>query len=58
MLNFILARLGESSTYRNLFVLLTAVGVGVAPELQSAIISIGLGTAGVLGAVLPDKLKD
>lgn len=57
MLNFILARLGETSTYRNLFVLLTAVGVSVAPELQNSIISIGLGTAGVLGAVLPDKLK-
>jgi hypothetical protein len=51
---YILARLGEASTYRGIFALCTALGVFIAPELQNAIITIGLTAIGLFGFA-PDK---
>lgn len=52
---YILERMKEPSTWRGLILLLTAVGVPVAPALADSIISVGLAVAGLIGAVTPDK---
>lgn len=55
MKSYILARVKEPSTWRGFFLLLTAVGIPVAPQLAEAIITAGLGLAGLVGVVAPDK---
>lgn len=55
MKEFILARAKESSTWRGVILLLTAIGVPVAPELANAIVSTGLAVAGLIGMVTADK---
>ena len=52
---YILERMKEPPTWRGLILLLTAVGVPVAPALADSIISVGLAIAGLVGAVTPDK---
>jgi hypothetical protein len=52
---YILARAKEPSSWRGLFLILTAIGVPVAPEMANAIITIGLGIAGAIGVAAPDK---
>ena len=52
---YILARMKEPSTWRGLTLLLTALGVPLAPGLSDAIIAAGLGIAGLIGALTPDK---
>lgn len=52
---YILERAKEPSTWRGLILLLTAIGVPVAPALADSIISVGLAVAGLIGAVTPDK---
>jgi hypothetical protein len=51
---FVLARLGEVSTWKGAFLLLTAAGATLAPELQNAIVTIGLAVVGALGVATPD----
>lgn len=55
MKQYLVERMKEPSTWRGIILLLTAIGVPIAPELQSVIISAGLGVAGLIGAVTPDK---
>ena len=55
MKSYILERMKEPSTWRGLTLLLTALGVPLAPGLSDAIISVGLAIAGLIGAVTPDK---
>jgi hypothetical protein len=55
MKEYILARAKEPSSWRGLFLILTAIGVPVAPELAEAIITVGLGIAGLIGVAAPDK---
>lgn len=55
MKQYILDRAREPSTWRGALLLLTALGVPVAPELANAIISVGLALAGLIGVVTPDK---
>lgn len=55
MKSYLLARISEPSTWRGLVMLLTAAGVQMAPPLQDAIITAGIGIAGIIGAVMPDK---
>ena len=52
---YILARAKEPSTWRGLILLLTALGIPVAPELANAIVTIGLAAAGAIGIATPDK---
>jgi hypothetical protein len=52
---YILARAAEPSSWRGLILLLTAIGVPIAPSMAEAIITIGLGVAGVIGVATPDK---
>ena len=51
MKDYILERAKEPSTWRGFILFLTAVGVPIAPELQTAIVSAGLGIAGLIGVV-------
>jgi uncharacterized transporter YbjL len=51
MKDYILERAKEPSTWRGFILFLTAIGVPIAPELQTAIVSAGLGLAGLVGVV-------
>jgi hypothetical protein len=51
---YILERLKEPSTWRGIVLLLTAIGVPIAPGMADMIISAGLAVAGLIGAVTPD----
>jgi hypothetical protein len=55
MKDYLIARAKEPSSWRGLFLLLTAIGIPVAPEMADAIIIVGLGIAGALGVATPDK---
>lgn len=55
MKSYLLDRLKEASTWRGIFLLLTAIGVPIAPELQTVIMSAGLGIVGLIGALAPDR---
>ena len=55
MSQYLLDRAKEPSTWRGAILLLTALGVPVAPELANAIVSVGLALAGLIGVVTPDK---
>ena len=51
---YILERAKEPSTWRGLILVLTAVGIPVAPALSEAIVTLGLGLAGLVGVVSAD----
>ena len=55
MKSYILARAKEPSTWRGLILILTAVGVPVAPAMADSIVAAGLAVAGLVGAAMPDK---
>lgn len=55
MKSYILDRVREPSTWRGFILLLTAIGVPVAPQLAEAIVTAGLGIAGLVGVIAPDK---
>jgi len=55
MKNYILDRIREASTWRGIILVLTAVGVPVAPAMADSIISAGLALAGLIGTFSPDK---
>jgi hypothetical protein len=54
MKTYILDRLQEPSTWRGITLLLTALGIPLAPGMADLIISAGLAVAGLIGAVMPD----
>ena len=55
MRSYLLARAKEPSTWRGIMLLLTAIGIPVAPHLADAIITAGLSLAGLVGVIAPDK---
>lgn len=55
LFKYILDRLGESSTWRGLTVLLTGLGVGIQPEMIDHIVATGLAIAGLIGVFFKDK---
>lgn len=55
MKSYILDRAREPSTWRGLVLLLTAIGVPIAPVMADAIITAGLAVAGLIGVAVPDK---
>jgi hypothetical protein len=55
MFDYILARLGEASTWRGIVAFLTASGVVFQPEQAEAIIAAGLAFIGVFGVFTKDK---
>jgi hypothetical protein len=54
LFRFVVARLSEGSTIRGGIMLLTACGVTLRPELQSAIIATGMTLAGLIGVLVSD----
>lgn len=52
---YIAERLKEPSTWRGVILLLTALGVPIAPAVADVIISVGLAVAGLIGVATPDK---
>jgi hypothetical protein len=55
MKDYILNRAKEPSTWRGLVLLLTAIGIPVAPQMADAIITLGLAIAGLVGVATPDE---
>jgi len=55
MKSYFLSRAKEPSTWRGAILFLTAIGVPIAPQLQEAIITAGLGLAGLVGVLTPDR---
>jgi len=55
MKQYILDRAKEPSSWRGLILLLTAIGVPVAPAMAEAIITVGLAVAGLVGVATPDQ---
>ena len=55
MFPYILERAKEPSSWRGAVLLATAAGFNIAPELGNAIITFGIGLAGLLGVVTADK---
>jgi hypothetical protein len=51
LLNTILEKLTENSTWRGLILIAIAVGVKIEPELQESIIVAGLGLVGLINVV-------
>jgi len=49
MIKYLLERAKEPSSWRGAILLATAAGVGVTPELANAIVTAGIGLAGLLG---------
>lgn len=55
MKSYFLSRAKEPSTWRGAILFLTAIGVPIAPQLAEAIVSAGLGLAGLVGVLSPDR---
>ena len=55
MKSYLLERIKEPSTWRGLTLLLTAMGIPLAPGVADAVIAVGLAVAGLIGSVMPDK---
>lgn len=55
MKDYLVNRAKEASTWRGIILLLTAVGVPIAPAMAEAIISVGLALAGAIGVFIADK---
>jgi hypothetical protein len=55
MKQYILDRARESSTWRGAILFLTAIGVPIAPQVAEAIVTAGLGLAGLIGILTPDN---
>lgn len=58
MLDFILERGKEASTWRGLVALATAVGISVSPALTEALVAFGLALIGILGVLTKDKTNE
>ena len=54
MKGYILERLQEPSTWRGITLLLTALGIPLAPELVDAVIAAGLAVTGLIGVATKD----
>jgi hypothetical protein len=55
MKDYILDRAKEPSTWRGAILFLTAIGVPIAPAMAEAIVTAGLGIAGLVGMLTADK---
>ncbi len=55
MKDYILDRAREPSTWRGAILFLTAIGVPIAPQMADAIVTAGLGIAGLVGMLTADR---
>ena len=58
MMQYILARLSEPSTWRGIVSILTAAGIALSPQQIEAIITVGLLVVGLIGAVTKDSANE
>lgn len=54
-MGYILDRLAEPSTWRGIIMIVTSLGIGVAPDLITPIVAAGTGLAGIVGVVTKGK---
>lgn len=54
---YVLRRMREPSTWRGLILVATSAGVFVSSALAEDIVAVGIGIAGILGAVFPDAVS-
>lgn len=54
MLEWLFNRLGEKSTWRGIFTVLTVLGVSLTPELKTAIITAGVSVIGLLEVIFKE----
>lgn len=52
---YIIERLAEPSTWRGIIMIITSLGIGVAPDLIAPIVAAGTGLAGIIGVVAKGK---
>ena len=57
-MNYLIQRLKEPSTWRGIILVATAAGAHWSPESQETVITVGVGLAGVIGALIPDSWKN
>jgi len=55
IVNIVLQRLSENSTWRGLILVATALGLKLDPELQNAILAAGLGVIGLINVIRKGK---
>jgi hypothetical protein len=55
IVNILLERLSENSTWRGLILVATALGLKLDPELQNAILAAGLGAIGLINVIRKGK---
>jgi hypothetical protein len=55
IVNIVLERLSENSTWRGIILVATALGVKLDPELQNQILVAGLGLVGVINVLRKGK---
>jgi hypothetical protein len=53
-MKYVIERLQEASTWRGFILLLTSLGVGIAPEMITPIVTAGTGLAGLVGIFSKD----
>jgi hypothetical protein len=58
MIEYIISRLNETSTWRGVIALLTGVGVKIRPDLTEAIISAGMSAMGIINILRKEKKND
>lgn len=56
--HYLLTQLSEPSTWRGIILVLTGCGAMFSEELKEGIMAMGVLIAGLIGAAVPDKLKD
>jgi hypothetical protein len=54
---YLLDRMSEPSTLRGIVMALTSIGVWASPKNLEAILTIGMLVVGLLGALLPDRIR-
>lgn len=57
-MKYLIERLNEPSSWRGIFALLTAIGLKLHPELQEAILSVGLSAIGLVNFLRKEKKSD
>jgi len=55
IINILLEKLSENSTWRGLILVATALGLKLDPELQTQILAAGLGVIGLINVVRKGK---
>jgi hypothetical protein len=55
IVNILLERLSENSTWRGIILVATALGLKLDPELQNQILAAGLGLVGLINVVRKGK---